>query len=116
MRRRQCSLGETTAAISPVHSIAFGERCQKMGVRPSTGRRGDAYDNAMAESFFATLHQLAFDAVWKTTWIAAITASEAQASEVSRARGCARRFGGHSARAFGDGTSSSLPSLIEDGR
>lgn len=36
-------------------SIAFGERCKKMGVRPSMGSVGDAYDNAMAESFFATL-------------------------------------------------------------
>jgi len=36
-------------------SVAFGERCRKMGVRPSMGSRGDAYDNAMAESFFATL-------------------------------------------------------------
>ena len=36
-------------------SIAFGERCNKMGVRSSTGTVGDAYDNAMAESFFATL-------------------------------------------------------------
>ena len=35
-------------------SIAFGERCKKMGVRPSMGTVGDAYDNAMAESFFAT--------------------------------------------------------------
>ncbi|BFO55171.1 hypothetical protein AVXHC19_19740 [Acidovorax sacchari] len=26
-----------------------------MGVRPSMGSVGDAYDNAMAESFFATL-------------------------------------------------------------
>jgi putative transposase len=36
-------------------SIAFGQRCRKMGVRPSMGSVGDAYDNAMAESFFATL-------------------------------------------------------------
>ena len=36
-------------------SIAFGERCRKMGVRPSMGTVGDAYDNAMAESFFASL-------------------------------------------------------------
>lgn len=34
--------------------VAFGERCKKMGVR-SMGTVGDAYDNAMAESFFATL-------------------------------------------------------------
>ena len=36
-------------------SIAFGSRCREMGVRPSMGTVGDAYDNAMAESFFATL-------------------------------------------------------------
>jgi putative transposase len=36
-------------------SIAFGERCAKLGVRPSMGSVGDAYDNAMAESFFASL-------------------------------------------------------------
>jgi putative transposase len=36
-------------------SIAFGERCTKLGVRPSMGSVGDAYDNAMAESFFASL-------------------------------------------------------------
>jgi len=36
-------------------SIAFGKRCQQLGVRPSMGSVGDAYDNAMAESFFATL-------------------------------------------------------------
>ena len=36
-------------------SIAFGKRCGEMGVRPSMGSVGDAYDNAMAESFFATL-------------------------------------------------------------
>jgi putative transposase len=36
-------------------SIAFGMRCQQMGVRPSMGSVGDCFDNAMAESFFATL-------------------------------------------------------------
>ena len=36
-------------------SIAFGERCKTAGVRPSMGSVGDAYDNAMCESFFATL-------------------------------------------------------------
>jgi putative transposase len=36
-------------------SLAFGHRCEEMGVRPSRGSVGDAYDNAMAESFFATL-------------------------------------------------------------
>ncbi len=36
-------------------SVAFGARCQEAGVRPSTGSVGDCFDNAMAESFFATL-------------------------------------------------------------
>ena len=36
-------------------SLAFGRRCGEAGVRPSMGSVGDAYDNAMCESFFATL-------------------------------------------------------------
>ena len=36
-------------------SIAFGVRCKEAGVRPSLGSVGDCYDNAMCESFFATL-------------------------------------------------------------
>ena len=36
-------------------SIAFGGRCREAGVRPSMGSVGDAYDNALCESFFATL-------------------------------------------------------------
>ena len=62
-------------------SIEFGKRCKEMGVRPSMGTVGDAYDNAMAESFFATLEcELIDRRVWKThtearlaifTWIEA---------------------------------------------
>jgi putative transposase len=36
-------------------SLGFGGRCREAGVRPSMGSVGDAYDNAMCESFFATL-------------------------------------------------------------
>lgn len=36
-------------------SLAFGSRCREAGVRPSMGSVGDAYDNAMCESFFSTL-------------------------------------------------------------
>ncbi len=36
-------------------SVAFGKRCAEAGVRPSMGSVGDAYDNALCESFFATL-------------------------------------------------------------
>ena len=36
-------------------SLAFGQRCREAGVVQSMGSVGDAYDNAMCESFFATL-------------------------------------------------------------
>lgn len=36
-------------------SIAFGKRCEEAGVRPSMGTVGDCFDNALCESFFATL-------------------------------------------------------------
>ncbi len=36
-------------------SIAFGKRCLEARVRPSMGSVGDCYDNALCESFFATL-------------------------------------------------------------
>ena len=36
-------------------SLLFGQRCQAVGIRCSMGSVGDCYDNAMAESFFATL-------------------------------------------------------------
>jgi len=36
-------------------SLAFGKRCEQAGVLPSMGSVGDCFDNAMCESFFATL-------------------------------------------------------------
>jgi len=36
-------------------ALLFGERCHAVGIRCSMGSVGDCYDNAMAESFFATL-------------------------------------------------------------
>ena len=36
-------------------SIAFGKRCREAGVTLSMGSVGDCYDNALCESFFATL-------------------------------------------------------------
>ena len=36
-------------------SVAFGKRCRQAGVRPSMGSVGDCYDNALCESFFASL-------------------------------------------------------------
>jgi len=36
-------------------SLAFGRRCREAAITPSMGSVGDCYDNALAESFFATL-------------------------------------------------------------
>ena len=36
-------------------SVAFGLRCREADVHPSMGSVGDAYYNALCESFFATL-------------------------------------------------------------
>jgi putative transposase len=42
-------------------SVAFGKRCAEAGIRPSMGSVGDAYDNAMCESFFASLEKELID-------------------------------------------------------
>ena len=36
-------------------SLAFGQKARDAGIAVSMGSKGDAYDNAVAESFFATL-------------------------------------------------------------
>jgi putative transposase len=36
-------------------AISFGKRLEEVGILPSMGRTGTALDNAMAESFIATL-------------------------------------------------------------
>ena len=36
-------------------SLAFGDRCREVGVMPSMGSAGSCYDNALCESFFASL-------------------------------------------------------------
>lgn len=48
-------------------SIAFGRRCREAGIALSMGSTGDAYDNAMAESFFASLETELIDRhSWRT--------------------------------------------------
>ena len=44
-----------TELVLAALEMAIGGRCREAGVRPSMGSVGDAYDNAMCESFFATL-------------------------------------------------------------
>jgi putative transposase len=40
---------------SQFSSLSYGRRLREAGLVASMGSRGDAYDNAMAEAFFATL-------------------------------------------------------------
>lgn len=40
---------------SPYTAVEFGKRCREAGIRPSMGSVGDCYDNALCESFLATL-------------------------------------------------------------
>jgi putative transposase len=54
-QRRAANVIHHSDQGSQYTSVAFGQRCGKLGVRPSMGSVGDAYDNAMAESFFASL-------------------------------------------------------------
>ena len=49
-------------------SLQFGNRCRKAGIIPSMGSVGDCFDNAMCESFFATLECELLDRwVFRTT-------------------------------------------------
>lgn len=48
-------------------SLAFGRRCREAGIAQSMGSVGDCYDNAMAESFFASLEcELIARSRWRT--------------------------------------------------
>ena len=59
-RRRSDSVGQRTSSTIATRAAnrrpwRQAKRCGEAGVRPSMGSVGDAYDNAMAESFFSTL-------------------------------------------------------------
>ena len=54
-RRPQPGLVHHSDRGSQYTSLAFGKTMQDAEILPSMGRRGDAFDNAVAESFFATL-------------------------------------------------------------
>ena len=54
-RRPQSGLVHHSDRGCQYTSLAFGRRLREAGIVPSMGSRGDAYDKALAESFFATL-------------------------------------------------------------
>lgn len=55
MRRRPAGVIHHSDQGTQYTSLAFGQRCRVAEVRPSMGSVGDCYDNALCESFFATL-------------------------------------------------------------
>jgi putative transposase len=54
-QRRPAAVIHHSDQGSQYTSIQFGTRCREAGVRPSMGSVGNCFDNAMCESFFATL-------------------------------------------------------------
>jgi putative transposase len=54
-RRPQPGLVHHSDRGSQYTSVAIGKTMQDAAILPSMGRRGDAFDNAVAESFFASL-------------------------------------------------------------
>jgi putative transposase len=55
VRRRPSGVIHHSDQGTQYTSLAFGQRCRQAGVRPSMGSVGDCFDNALCESFFATL-------------------------------------------------------------
>jgi putative transposase len=55
-------------------ALEFGRRCREAHVRPSMGSVGDCYDNALCESFFATLECELLERVTLRTPVEARTA------------------------------------------
>jgi putative transposase len=56
-RQPQAGLVHHSDQGSQYVSLSFGERCRQIGIHRSMGSKGDCFDNAVAESFFATLEK-----------------------------------------------------------
>ena len=60
-QRRPCAVIHHADRGGQYTALAFGQRCQQLGVRPSRGAVGSADDTAMAERFFAPLEGARLD-------------------------------------------------------
>ena len=72
-RWRSLTAGPTPGLIrhsdqgSQFVSLVFGQQARAAGIAQSMGSKGDCYDNAVAESFFATLKkELIHSRAWPT--------------------------------------------------
>ena len=59
MLRGPLELGQYT-------SLIFTRRCRSVGIEVSMGSRGDCFDNAVLESFYATLQKT--DLIHRRSW------------------------------------------------
>jgi transposase InsO family protein len=67
LRQPRGGLLHHTDRGSPYASDAYQALLAEHGIVASMSRRGDCYDNAVAESFFSTLeHELGSEAKWAT--------------------------------------------------
>ena len=66
-------------------SYAFGKRRREAGVMAAMGSVGDAYDNAMAESFFATLERAHHQARARTTALQPPAAADSLSDKMDKA-------------------------------
>ena len=65
--KRRCHLPLPTADVSPGHERCFAQLARTNGVVLSVGRTGECWDNAVAESFFATIkRELIENHAWPT--------------------------------------------------
>jgi putative transposase len=66
-RRLRSGLVHHSDQGSQYVSLAFGQQARDAGIAVSMGSRGDCFDNAVAESFFATLKkELVHRESWRT--------------------------------------------------
>jgi putative transposase len=75
-------------------ALAFGQRCRQAGIEVSMGRRGCALDNAVAESFFASLKK---ELIRRRSWP---TRRDAQSAIFSWIEGWYNRRRLHSALSY----------------
>jgi len=64
-RRPEAGLVHHSDQGSQFVSLAFGQKAREAGIAVSMGSKGDCYDNAVAESFFATLKK---ELVHRQSW------------------------------------------------
>jgi transposase InsO family protein len=69
-------------------SLAFGRAAGEAGIAVSMGSRGDAYDNAVAETFFATLKK---ELVNRRPWPSRLELQSAVFEYVEAFYNCRRR-------------------------